>query len=171
MNNYFKTFGVTLVAALIAVFIGAWIGNNQSGTFGASGITRYPNSGIAAKFLKLTASAGTATAGNDGELLLGALGFDSGTVIQEHGCNTASYDPPFIGTAYQATSTASTTIALSGAALGDICVASLTTATTSVVSVGCNVSATGTSTFRIQNFGADQIDIATGTARVCYYGY
>ncbi len=171
MNNSLKTFGIVFVAALLAFFIGAWLGNNQSGTFGASGITRYPNSGMAMKFLKLTSTPGTATAGSDGELLLGALGFDSGSVIQEHSCNTVSYNPPALGIYSSATSSATTTIALVGAVAGDTCLASLTTATTTDADLACHINAAGTSTLTVYNVGATALDLATGTARVCYFGY
>ena len=100
-----------------------------------------------------------------------SLTINSGTPILEYGCATATWNPAEIGINTSSTSTASTTIALVGSALGDTCVASITSATTTAVVPGCNVNVAGTSTITLQNNGITALDLSTGTARVCYFGH
>lgn len=59
---------LAFVAGAIVVVVGFVLVGNQSGeVFGATvGVTRYPNSGIVARCLNITTSAGTATACTDG---------------------------------------------------------------------------------------------------------
>lgn len=65
------TIALIAVTAVVVVLVGLkLVGNQSAESFGAAiGITRYPNSGIAARFLNITATAGTATAGTDGSFI------------------------------------------------------------------------------------------------------
>lgn len=83
-------------------------------------------------------------------------------------CGTASWNPSSIATSTLA-SVATTSIALTGAALGDVCLASLTSATSSDAQVTCVINSAATSTIQIVNLGASALDLATGTAKVCYF--
>ena len=155
---------ITSVVVLGIAIVGARLVGNQSadGALGASGgITRYPNGGIAARYLKLTTSAGTASAGTDGTFSVGG-----GTEIDLYNCATATWNPGSIATSTLAAAT-STDIALSGAVLGDVCIASLTSATTTAAQLTCAVTATGTSTIQLVNISETAVDYATGTARTC----
>lgn len=97
-----------------------------------------------------------------------SLKVNSGTAITGRSCNTVSWNPPAVGPYVAATSSTSTDILLTGAVLGDLCSASLTSATSSAADISCNVSATGTSTISLYNTGTIALDLATGTAKVCY---
>ncbi len=102
-----------------------------------------------------------------GKLTLGA----SGTALSTIKCATATYDPGSLAayvSSTVATSVTSTDIALPGAVMGDICIASLTSSTSSSASVGCIISGTATSTLTLQNKGGSALDLASGTAKVCY---
>lgn len=98
----------------------------------------------------------------------GAATIGGGTSISKYQCAMATWNPPSLATSTPNGAATSTDIALSGAVLGDLCVASLTTATTSAVSVNCNISATGTSTIRVINTSLGNVDLDSGTAKVCY---
>lgn len=93
MNNNLKTVIVAaLVASLITVgvlVIGTKLVGNQSADgqsleqmLGAAvGITRFPNSGIAARCLNITTSAGTATACTDGTVTLTGVNTVTGAFV------------------------------------------------------------------------------------------
>ncbi len=67
IKNYVFIFIVAFVAALLAFVIGSRLVGNQS-ALGATGQNRYPNSGIAAKFLAALFSPATSTVPTDGSL-------------------------------------------------------------------------------------------------------
>jgi hypothetical protein len=100
-----------------------------------------------------------------------SLKLPSGATLLEHGCNTATWNAPSLGTSSVTLAATSTDIALTGAATGDLCVGSLTTATTSLALVGCHISANATATITVVNKSAAALDLDSGTARVCYFGY
>lgn len=68
--NILKILAISaVISAVVAFGVGSWLVSNQPepiDQFGASGITRFPNSGIAAKWLKIIGSPSTATSGEDG---------------------------------------------------------------------------------------------------------
>lgn len=84
-------------------------------------------------------------------------------------CATSSWNPGSIATSTITNST-STDIVLSGSVMGDFCVGSLTSATSSAIRVKCDISGAATATISITNLGTTNaaIDLATGTAKVCY---
>lgn len=82
------------------------------------------------------------------------------------GCVTASWNPPALGTTTPSNVT-STDIVNTNAVLGDLCSASLTSATTSGAGVNCLVTANGTTTLRLSNSSGVSLDLATGTAKTC----
>ena len=97
---------------------------------------------------------------------------DSGTTIGEFNCATSTWNPGSIATStLDGGAVTSTDIALSGSAMGDLCLASLTSATTISADVTCDITGTATSTINLYNIGASALDLATGTARVCYFGF
>jgi hypothetical protein len=83
------------------------------------------------------------------------------------GCGTATWNPGTLGTYLVATGTTSTAVSVGSAVLGNLCDASLSSATSSAVDVSCNVSAAGTATVHIYNDTASSVTVATGTVRVC----
>ena len=167
----------TIITAICAAFVAAvvvftgltLVGNQSVGEtvqqFGAAlGITRYPNSGLAARYLKITTTAGTATAGTDGSFSIGG-----GTEITGYKCVTATWNPGSLASSsIDGISATSTDIALTGAVAGDLCDASLTSATSSSALVNCTISGTATGTIQLLNIGSAALDLATGTAKVCY---
>lgn len=83
-------------------------------------------------------------------------------------CATATWNPGSIATSTLAAAT-STSITLTGLALGDVCLGSLTSATTSDAQITCTATAANTAILQIVNLGAAAVDYATGTAKVCYF--
>lgn len=108
-------------------------------------------------------SAGNTSIGSDGSLTL-----NSGTAVTNYKCATASWNPPAVGPYVSSTSSTSTDILLTGSVMGDLCKASITSATSSSADVVCNITSTGTSTIVLYNIGTSALDLATGTAKVCY---
>lgn len=93
---------------------------------------------------------------------------DGGTTMASFKCATASYNPPVLGAVTSATSTATTTVTVSGATVGSLCDASLTTATGSVpFAVDCSVIAANTVQATFWNGNTATLDMATGTLRAC----
>lgn len=108
-------------------------------------------------------TAGTTLFGSDGSITL-----NGGTALTNYKCATASWNPLEAGGLGTSTSTATTTIALTGAALGDVCFGAFSLATSTDVRIGCNVNVAGTTTISVSNLFGTSIDLATGTAKVCY---
>ena len=96
---------------------------------------------------------------------------NGGTTVTEHGCATSTWDPRSMGTSTVTLASATTTLALSGAALGDVCEASLSTATTSDVMISCVMSGTATATVALINTNTAATDYVTGTVRACYWAH
>ncbi len=84
-------------------------------------------------------------------------------------CVSTSWNPPSIGTSTPNASATSTDIAFPGAVMGDKCLGSLTSATSSAASVNCFFTGTATATIRLFNIGTTALDLATGTAQVCRF--
>lgn len=122
MKNTLKI-ALAFVAGAVLTFVGLMLVGNQSAqTFGAAlGITRYPNSGIAARFIAISTTAGTATAGTDGSLSVG--GGSSITVLQK--CTSFTYNP----STFSSSTDATTTVAIAGPVVGDTLVATFATTT------------------------------------------
>lgn len=100
----------------------------------------------------------------------GTMTVGGGTAISKYSCTTASWNPGSVATSTITNSTSSD-IALSGAVVTDICGASLSSATSSAIRVGCAITGAATATISITNLGTTNaaIDLATGTAEVCYW--
>lgn len=96
-------------------------------------------------------------------------GSENYTTKTAHNCASATWNPGSIATSTITNST-STDIALTGGLASDKCSATLSSATSSAISVGCNMSGTATATIQITNLGTTNaaIDLATGTAQVCF---
>lgn len=82
-------------------------------------------------------------------------------------CATATYDAPSMGTSTINLASASTTLTLTGAVAGNFCVGSLTTATSSDVSVMCNITGTASATVSLINRASTATDLASGTVKAC----
>lgn len=98
---------------------------------------------------------------------LGTLGV-AGTDVTLGTCATATWNPGSVATNTLAAVT-STDIALSGAAVGDVCLAALTSATTTDAQLTCTITGAATGTIQLVNLGTGALDLATGTASVCYF--
>lgn len=157
---------VAAIVASLVVLIGIRLVGDQSAEFGASGISRYPNSGIAAKYLKVTATPGTATAGSDGGLTIGS----GGTEMTKYLCATVSWNPPSVASSGNPlTNATSTSITLTGAVLGDICKATLSSNTSTLAhSLTCNIQIADTAYATYANLSATAIDNVTGTLKACF---
>jgi len=94
--------------------------------------------------------------------------FYGGVLRSGVGCATATFNPGNLTTSTIGNAT-TTDIAVTGAVLGDKCIGSLTSATTSAIAVSCQVTGTATTTLEVENLGTTNaaIDLATGTAKVC----
>ncbi len=180
-----QTIITSVIAALVALlvcFVCFVLVGNQSADniFGALGITRMPNSGMAMRYLIISTTAGTATAGADGTFsatgttTVGGLQIDSGSTIQAMNCATlTTWNPASLATL----ATTTQGIALQGALIGDICKASISSSTTAEVQVTCSITASaasasayGTSSILITNQGT-AVNFATSTLRTCYEQY
>lgn len=105
-----------------------------------------------------------------GSTTVPAFRVDAGSYINEWNCNTnSSYNPPSLVT----NGTTTVDIALTGAALGDVCGdVSLTSATSSgPYLMSCAVTGSATGTVSIVNLSGATVDNATGTLRACYRSY
>lgn len=100
---------------------------------------------------------------------VGSLTLDTGSTINEHNCGTnTAYDPPSL--ANLATTTKD--VAVTGAAVGDLCIASLSSATgTEPYVLSCNITGSATATVSILNTSGLTVNNPTGTLRACYFGY
>lgn len=121
MKNYIFTGIAAFVGAILAVVIGfLLVGNQQSADIlGASGITRMPNSGMAMKFLVLSATPGTATAVGDGILTASGLGTFTGGLTATGGFTTDRILFGSTGKTTVPTSTATSTLTLTAAQVCD----------------------------------------------------
>lgn len=149
---------IVLVALAVGVVIGWFLKPVPAPVVG--GTTRSDMT-VAANF---TVTGTTALAGltNSSTMTVGG-----GTAITEHACATATWNPASIATSTLAAVT-STTITLTGAAMGDTCEGALSSATTTDIIVSCGVTGTASGSIFLTNVGASAVDLATGTARVCY---
>ena len=91
-----------------------------------------------------------------------------GTLINKFSCATASWNPLALGTSTPNAAATTTDIALTGAVAGDLCVGSLSSATSSSAIITCNISASATATLQLVSISSSALDLATGTAKVCY---
>ena len=126
MNNI-KIIGIGALCFILGFVVSyLLVGNQSADSFGASGgLTRLPNGGMAMRYLKVTTSANTATAGTDGALNIGA-----GTDINKYLCGTnTTFNPASITSSTDSYATTSVTVA--GAAIGDVVLVTLSTASSS----------------------------------------
>lgn len=94
---------------------------------------------------------------------------NNGSSSSRHVCTTATWNPGSLASSsVDGVSATSTDVALSGATTTDMCDVALSSATSTAASVKCHISGNATATIRLINFGTAALDLATGTARVCY---
>lgn len=156
-----KTILVSATVAALVVFILGGLVGNQPVELGSG--TRFPN-GLSAD--STSPSAGevrgttltiTGAATLSGEITLG-------------NCGTATWNPGSLASSsVDGISATTTDIAVPGAALGDSCIASLDSATSTSALFSCNISGTATGTITLANTGSAALDLATGTAKICYF--
>lgn len=110
----------------------------------------------------------------------GTLQVDRGASVLEWSCSTDTYNPPSLASSgnvgLAATNSTSTQLTVTGAAVGDICFAGLDSATNTpsvqeAFGINCLIKAAASGTVTFTNFSSSSIDFATGTLRVCYFGY
>lgn len=111
MKQHLLSAAVAALVASVVVFIGSGLVGNQSvptTDFGASGFNRFPNSGVVAKFLNITATPGTVTsAGTDGSITAsGGITVSAGDVRLSGNVVQSDKD----GTIVSINSTATTTL-------------------------------------------------------------
>jgi len=100
----------------------------------------------------------------DGGLSIGV----NGSLIAKHITATASYNPPSLADGVVAT----TTVTLTGAVAGDICLAGFTLyGTTGGINVTCQISAADTALVTMDNESGVTRDNATGTLRASVWQY
>jgi hypothetical protein len=157
-----------LVAGLIGLVIGFALASLPFGGHNVGGVVVH---NVSESFDAGIEVNGTQRISSTGAFTPLSLKLPSGATLLEHGCNTATWNPPSLGTSSVTLAATSTDIVLTGAALGDICVASLTTATTTAAGINCTITQNATATIRAVNYGTTALDLDSGTARVCYFGY
>lgn len=85
-------------------------------------------------------------------------------------CGTATWNPGSLASSsVDGISATSTDIVVTGAALGDSCIGSLDSATSTSAIFSCNISGAATGTITLLNTGSAALDVVTGTAKVCYF--
>ena len=153
-------FIAVLAVALLGLGLLGFMRANQP--LGATGQTHYQIESFLQGITFGTTRQGTL--GNDGSVVIG-----SGTTISKYKCATATWDPATLGTSTVTLAATTTDILLTGAVAGDLCIASLTSATPTASSVDCTITQSGTSTIRAYNYGAvAALNLGPGTAKVCY---
>lgn len=101
------------------------------------------------------------TLGSDGYLTL-----NGGTPVKEVISGTASWNPAALGPLTTSTSTATTSVTITGAAVGDNCIVGLTSATgTGAFALSCGITSSNTAIVSLRNGDASVLDLATGTLR------
>lgn len=83
----------------------------------------------------------------------------------------AAQDPASMTTAEVATSAAQLTLTVPGAALGDPCVAGISTATTAKYSITAQVTAVDTVTVTFINSNGAAVDLSSGTVKVVVFKF
>lgn len=158
LHNWVNTLLIVGVAVLVLV-------GNQSAEplVQLGGGTRFP-SGISAD----------STSPSSGEVRGTTLTITGATTLTGEttlgNCGTATWNPASLASSsVDGINEASTDIALTGAALGDVCFGSLDSATSTSAVFLCNISGTATGTITLLNTGTGALDLATGTAKVCYF--
>lgn len=102
-------------------------------------------------------------AGNTGAATFGSsVAIGSGTAITKYISGSKTFDFPSVASL----GTTTTTVTVTGAAVGDLCTCGLTTLTTEGLMLNANVSAANTVTVVLFNPTAGAVDLASGTLRV-----
>lgn len=164
MNQTLKTILISALVAVVVVVGFVLLVGKQSGetNLGAAvGINRYPNSGVVARYFKIS-TATPQTAGTDGTFKVGA----SGTDISNYQCATATWNPGVINS----TTTATTTVSLSGAVVGNLALGTFSAVSSSDVWIAeAKVTETGTTTIFLRALPTQTADLnlVTSTAKVC----
>ena len=177
-----KTTQVLLAIAILVIGLvaGMFMGSHMSSvSLGAAGFAGGPQfaSDIAvlgniftgASATQLTSN-GTVVAAVSSTVSTNSLTVGGGTAVTKRSCATATWNPGSVASSGAASGlyVTSTDIALPGTVAGDLCVASLSSATSSGLSTDCTITGTATATIALYNISGSAIDPATGTAKVCY---
>jgi hypothetical protein len=164
-----KTFTLFAILAIVAVASVIYFSQGKGVQLGRQTIYEAPD------FLEgLNASINRSfSVSRTGSTTVPAIRVDSGSYLNEHSCATASYNPA----SFSSSTIASTTLTMTGAAVGDLALASFATTTSSdqwraVANVtGSNqitvslVAIPGSTTW------LTGLDIGSATVRACYFGY
>lgn len=109
---------------------------------------------------------------NDGRLAQTASSSFSGEITLGN-CGSITWNPGSVassGNSIVGTHSTSTQVSVPGAALGDVCLTSLSSATSSgKYQLGCYLDQAATATVTLVNSNGAAIDFATGTLKVCYF--
>lgn len=97
-----------------------------------------------------------------------SIGGQGNTPVAVRNCVTATWNPASTAGTSVSSSDTSVDIPIPGAVMGDTCVGSLTSATTSAAQIECNITGTATATISEVNTSGGALDLATGTAKACY---
>lgn len=158
--NTLKTLGLAALVALIVVSVAFWLVGSQSGqSFGADiGITAYPHSGLAARFIEVSTST------NPQVITDGTLSIGGGSVTILRSCVTSTWNP----SAVSSTTLASTSVYLPNALLGDDIGGTITTSTQGLLlKASLLTNTTATIVLSAPSGLVGSIDIATTTLEVC----
>ena len=92
----------------------------------------------------------------------------NGTAFNQFNCDTASWNPD----ALSSSTAPQLDIANAGAALGDACIASFSSPTSTLEWVAvCSVTSAGTSTISLATLGDSVTNLTSATARVCTFQF
>lgn len=175
MSRDIKIIGVAVVAGLALGWLFFSGGSPLGGTFNASSnpVFRFGLRAGNNQTQVIDSSGNLLTAvSSTANINAGSFQLDGGSQLGEFTCATSSWNPGSLASSsVDGISATSTDIALSGAAAGDLCVAGLSSATSTSARLNCNISSANTSTISLFNIGSAALDLATGTARVCYLGF
>ena len=156
----YSSFGI---AVLTLVLVGMLVFSPTSQKFGAEGDTNFTN-----LVLSGDATIGDALTVTGAAIFSGTVALNGETTLGN--CGTLTWNPGSIASSsIDGISATSTDVAVAGAALGDVCIASLDSATSTSAIFSCNISATATGTITMLNTGTAALDVVTGTAKICYF--
>lgn len=95
----------------------------------------------------------------------------AGDLVRELNCDTASWNPASIATStLDGGAYATTSVTLTGAAIGDLCLASFSV-TSTAAAFSCDIVEANTAVVKLANVGTVALDMATGTLKTCNIGF
>lgn len=95
----------------------------------------------------------------------------AGASIKEVNCGTATWNPASIATStIDGAAYATTSVTLTGAAIGDLCLASFSV-TSTAAAFSCDIVEANTAVVKLANVSSIPLDMATGSLKTCNIGF